>query len=214
MTFSFGDAIAMQRRHPWWMAVFLALQSSHRGDNPAAVSSTDADDVRSTLAGDGDAYARIIRRHQPILVRRMSRFASTANDVEELVQETFVEAYFSLNRYRGDAPFDHWLQRIATRVGYRFWKPRDQQRLRQASIDLSDTSAAQERERPDTDALMLAVALLPPRDRLVITVLYLEGHSVAEAAKLIGWSKTLVKVQAYRARAKLRKLLAPMEGLL
>lgn len=212
-TLSF-DAIAIEHRRPWWVAVLVALQSSDPGDTSAGVSSIDADDVKATLAGDGDAYARIIRRHQPGLVRRMSRFASAAGDIEELVQETFVEAYFSLNRYRGDAPLEHWLQRIATRVGYRFWKRRDKERMKVVSLDVGDRPAAAEKEWPDVDALMLAVNALPPRDRLVITLVYLEGHSVAEAAKLIGWSKTLVKVQAYRARAKLKKLLEPMEGLL
>jgi RNA polymerase sigma-70 factor (ECF subfamily) len=48
---------------------------------------------------------------------------------------------------------------------------------------------------------------LPPRDRLVLTLIYLEGCSVAQAAELSGWSQTMVKVQAHRARKKLKKLL-------
>ena len=48
---------------------------------------------------------------------------------------------------------------------------------------------------------------LSPRDRLVITLLHLENHTVAETAALTGWSQTMVKVQAFRARSKLRKLL-------
>ena len=41
---------------------------------------------------------------------------------EEMVQDVFVEAYLSLRGFRGSAPFAHWLQKIATRVGYRYWK--------------------------------------------------------------------------------------------
>ncbi len=52
-----------------------------------------------------------------------------------------------------------------------------------------------------------ALEQLPPRDRLVLTLLYLEDRSVAEAAELAGWSQTMIKVQAYRARKKVRKLL-------
>jgi RNA polymerase sigma-70 factor (ECF subfamily) len=48
---------------------------------------------------------------------------------------------------------------------------------------------------------------LSPRDRLVVTLLYLENHSVADTASLTGWSQAMVKVQAFRARSKLRKLL-------
>ncbi len=59
----------------------------------------------------------------------------------------------------------------------------------------------------------VAVALeqLAPRDRLVLTLLYLESRSVAEAADLAGWSETMVKVQAHRARKRLRKLLETKE---
>ena len=48
---------------------------------------------------------------------------------------------------------------------------------------------------------------LSPRDRLVVTLLHLENRSVADAAASIGWSQAMVRVQAFRARSKLRKLL-------
>src|SRR5262245_47301985 len=79
-------------------------------------------DVRAAVGGDGEAYARIIRQHQGAIATRMMRFSREPGIVEELVHEVFVEAYFSLSRFRGDAPLEHWLQRIATRVGYRYWK--------------------------------------------------------------------------------------------
>jgi RNA polymerase sigma-70 factor, ECF subfamily len=49
---------------------------------------------------------------------------------------------------------------------------------------------------------------LPPRDRLVLVLMYVDGRSVDEAAQLAGWSKTMIKVQAFRARRKLRALFA------
>jgi RNA polymerase sigma-70 factor (ECF subfamily) len=49
---------------------------------------------------------------------------------------------------------------------------------------------------------------LSARDRLVLTLLYVEGQSVVEAAELSGWSQTMVKVQAYRARQRLKKLVS------
>jgi RNA polymerase sigma-70 factor (ECF subfamily) len=57
----------------------------------------------------------------------------------------------------------------------------------------------------------LLLEKLPPRDRLVLTLLYLQGNSVEEAAQLAGWSRTMVKVQAFRARGKLKKLMEGME---
>jgi RNA polymerase sigma-70 factor (ECF subfamily) len=73
---------------------------------------------------------------------------------------------------------------------------------------VGDVAAAPEAvpaERAE-EVLHRLLAGLPPRDRLVLTLIYLEGASVAQAAELTGWSRTMVKVQAHRARAKLRRL--------
>jgi RNA polymerase sigma-70 factor, ECF subfamily len=173
-------------------------------------------DIRLAVAGDGAAYARLIRRYQQPMARRMRHFARQPADLEELVHEVFVEAYFSLGRFRGDADFSHWLMRIATRVGYRYWKRGRRDETRRASLEsaakgkpLGDTSdpadAAESAEAGEKLAALLEK--LPPRDRLVVTLMYVEGHTVEETAKLTGWSKTMVKVQAFRARGKLRKVL-------
>lgn len=167
-----------------------------------------AADVQAAARGDGEAYARVIRGYQETIARRMLRFSRDPRVLEELVHDVFVEAYFALGGYRGDAPFEHWLQRIATRVGYRHWTQRHRQ---SASSDLR----LHEPEAPghvvrtdDRDEVAVALERLAPRDRLVLTLLYLESRSVAEAANLAGWSESMVKVQAHRARNRLRELLA------
>ena len=58
----------------------------------------------------------------------MWRFTRNRGEWEELVQDVFVEAYFSLKSFRGRAPLLHWLKKVATRVGYRYWKRRKHQR--------------------------------------------------------------------------------------
>ena len=68
------------------------------------------------------AYARLVRRYQSEIADQMWRFSRQVSVAEELVQEVFVEAYFSLAKFRGQSPLLHWLRRIATRVGYRYWK--------------------------------------------------------------------------------------------
>ncbi len=52
---------------------------------------------------------------------------------------------------------------------------------------------------------------LPPRDRLVLTLTIVENCTIAETAEQTGWSQSMVKVQAHRARAKLRKLMEETE---
>ena len=103
---------------------------------------TDADrrDIRSTLDGNEDAYACLVERYEAQVFAQMWRFTRDRLVLEELVQDVFVEAYLSLARFRGEAPFLHWLRRIATRVGYRFWKHerRDRDRRGEARIRVQD----------------------------------------------------------------------------
>jgi hypothetical protein len=79
------------------------------------------EDIRRSRRGDSDAYRRLIERHQEHVGRILWRFSRDRLVHEELVQDVFVEAYMSLSSYRAKAPFAHWLSRIATRVGYRYW---------------------------------------------------------------------------------------------
>lgn len=172
-------------------------------------------DIAATLDGDGQAYARIVRRYQDQITAQMWRLSRQRNDCEQLVHEVFVEAYVSLKQFKGRAPFLHWLRKIATRVGYRYWKQQARAR-RQAAVPLQDwhrsVPAAEVGAAEETAALVHGLLeKLPPRDRLVLTLIYLEECSVAEAAELSGWSQTMVKVQAHRARKKLKKLLEAAE---
>jgi RNA polymerase sigma-70 factor (ECF subfamily) len=171
------------------------------------MNNSDTRDVQGVRGGDdrGAAYERIVRRHQQEIARRLRRFSRDPLVIEELVQETFVQAYFSLHRYRSDAPLIHWLHRIAVRVGYRFWKAL---RTRPTTARLD----AQVIVAPDTqdtlaESLDRVMERLSPRDRLVLTLMYLEDRSVSETAELTGWSQTMVKVQAYRARGRLRTIM-------
>jgi len=205
-----------------YLAPIMPLPARVRGilfavcaDASASPNSMDIDrqDVAAARLGDGDAYSRIIRRHQTAIARQMTRFGRDHATVEELVHDCFVEAFLSLKNYRGDAPFEHWLAKIATRVGYRHWKSqsRDRGRAKKLQSDSAATAfAASSADAGTHDARELANYLLDqlsPRDRLAITLLHLEARSVPEAAELAGWSQTMMKVQAFRARKKLRTLL-------
>jgi RNA polymerase sigma-70 factor, ECF subfamily len=168
------------------------------------------DDLARSSQGDGEAYARIVAGYQSQVARRMWLFARQPEVVEELVQEVFVEAYFSLSKFRAEGPFAAWLTRIATRVGYRHWKRRH--RVKEVVRDDSWWRDLKEQEVEQLDPARAGRLVhgmleeLPPRDRLVLLLMYVEGRSVEESAALAGWSKTMVKVQAFRARRKLRAM--------
>ena len=180
-----------------------------------APDTADATDVAATLAGDGAAYRRLVQRHERAIAAQMRRFSRDPTVFEALTHDVFVEAYFSLRAYRGSAPLVHWLRKIAVRIGYRYWK----QNAGREDITLSADDWNRMRgpaPAPDTatDAAELVhvlLARLSPADRLVLTLLYLDGCSVRQAAERAGWTVVGTKVRALRARNRLRSLIAEGE---
>ena len=180
---------------------------------------TDIDDVRLSRQGDPDAYTRLIERHQQEISKIMWRFSRNRTVHEELVQDVFVEAYISLATYKERAPFTHWLTRIATRVGYRYWKLKAREKKFER-FSLEDWDQLNTKSSEEIDASQAAALLhnllgqLSPRDRLVLTLRYLEGCDVVETAHRTGWTKSMVKVQTLRAKKRLQKLLPKQEIVL
>ncbi len=169
----------------------------------------------AALEGDDGAYMALVDEHQPMVAKLMWRFTRDPLMLEELVHDTFVQTYLSLPNYRGTGPLGGWIRTIAVRAGYRYWKTKAKDKDRQT---LNEQIALEpyrpesvDSESPDAEtahrALYDALAQLPPRDRLVLTLLYWENCSTRDAAKLTGWSGSMVRVQAFRARKKLKKLL-------
>jgi len=170
----------------------------------------DTVDIKATLGGDGDAFGRIVSRHQKAISGRMWKFTRDRTFLEELVNDVFVEAYISLKNFKGTGPFSHWLNCIATRTGYRFW--RKQKKRTEREVPLQDWDAI-ESDKVVLDPVEAGEVVqnlldqLPPRDRLVLSLMYLEEMSVEEAAEHTGWSRSMVKVQAHRARKKLKTIM-------
>jgi RNA polymerase sigma-70 factor (ECF subfamily) len=168
------------------------------------------------LSGDEDCYARLVRRYETQITRLMWRFSRDPTVCEELVQEVFVEAYFSLKSYRGQAPFLHWLRKIGTRVGYRFWK---EQAKSKSYMPLTDIDAIERRDKDVIESSEAAqilhslLARLPRADRLVLTLMYFDNCGTKEIAERMGWNRAMVKMRALRARKKL-KTIAERENLL
>lgn len=185
--------------------------SAFATENRDKTDAAELEDIRRSSQGDSDAYRRLIERHQEHVGRILWRFSRDRLVHEELVQDVFVEAYMSLRSYRAKAPFAHWLSRIATRVGYRYWKQMARRRETE-SFTLEEWDRMPEEPPDQMDPSQAAslvhrlLAQLRPRDRLVLTLRYLEGCNVAETAHRTGWTQSMVKVQTRRAIKRLEKL--------
>lgn len=180
-----------------WVSAWLSHQDEHAAQALMEVSYP--------------RIAQIVRGHLPY---RMAE--------ADLAQEVLVKLFQNLHRYDPARPWEHWLSRLTLNVC------RDHLRARAARpelrwTDLSDGErrafdlATEERggdgaaEASDARLLLRKVLdTLPADDRLVLTLLHLEERSVAEIAELTGWSRARVKVQAFRARGRLRKAMDRM----
>ena len=168
--------------------------------------------VRATLSGDEGAYAELIRRHKGRVFGTCSRFARDAHQLDDLCQEVFLRAWRKLASFRGDAPFEHWLARLTITACYDFLRRERRHRehlsldefradIRDAGVDAADAS------RAACELVAWAMQRISPEERLVLTLLELEEHTVREIAQHTGWSESNVKVRAFRARARLKEIL-------
>ena len=182
------------------------------------MDSSDAEIIAAVLNGDTARFELLVKKYQPRVFATARRYARRENEVEDIVQEVFLKSFQKLRSFRGEAPFEHWLMRLAVRTCYDFL--RVHQRNRETSFtDISDqeTDWLERFDSRPGDAAETASAAqalvrkvleqLAPAARLVITLLEIEERSVKEIAALTGWSVPLVKVRAFRARAEMRKCL-------
>ncbi len=201
----------------------VAVQADRGQGFPQAVSSQDLrrehlrsqdrDNVLAVLAGDAGAFEPLIRRHEKAVAGLMWRFSRDRQVRAELVQDVFVEAYLSLRNYDCSRPFLPWLRTIATRVGYRHWQilERQKRQVQMDDVPLRDDGGGSDTGEPTAvraaALLHSLLARLSPEDRLVLTLVYLEGCDLREVAARTGWNRASAAMRAYRARRRLRKLI-------
>jgi RNA polymerase sigma-70 factor (ECF subfamily) len=180
---------------------------------------TEAELIAAVLKGDAASFEPLIEKYSPRVFATARRYARRESEVEDIVQEVWLKAYQKLKSFRGEAPFEHWLMRLAVRTCYDFL--RSHQRNRESSFsELSEPEddwlerfvhnpgTARDDAAAARQLVQRVLQQLSPPARLVITLLEIEDRSVKEISKLTGWSVPLVKVRAFRARAEMRKVLA------
>ena len=182
---------------------------------------SEAELITAVLKGDSASFEPLVVKYSPRVFATARRYARRESEIEDIVQEVWLKAFDKLRTFRSEAPFEHWLMRLAVRTCYDFL--RAHQRNRESSF--SELSEPEEdwlerfvadpgnaAEAADAARLLIERVLerLSPAARLVIQLLEIEDHSVKEIAEITGWSVPLVKVRAFRARGEMRKILSRM----
>ncbi|MFQ6020357.1 MAG: sigma-70 family RNA polymerase sigma factor [Dehalococcoidia bacterium] len=170
--------------------------------------------VDAARAGDDQAIAEIYALYFPRVYRYILARMGNIDDAEDLTEEVFMRVLDAIGRFEWrDAPFSAWLFRIAHNAVIS-QRRRDGARGRSAPLSDAlpvDTQGPEEmvENRLALNEIMTAARRLPEAQRMVITLRFAAGLSVAETAKALGKGEGNIKVIQHKAIAKLRGMLAP-----
>jgi len=173
-------------------------------------------------AGDQAAYAQLVEDNASAIYRLALRLMGNEADAEDVLQETFLSAFKSIDRFEGRSSLSTWLYRIASNAALMRLRRNEPE---QVSVDEPierDNGEMMPRQffdfccLPEDDLLReeareqmkLAINELPPTLRSVFVLRDIEGLSTAETAETLDLSESAVKSRLMRARLKLREQLS------
>ena len=178
--------------------------------------------VERVREGDEDA-ARVLMRHlHGLIIKIVRSHLPRRTSEEDLIQAVYVKVFTRIDQYRGAVPFEHWVSRVAVntclnqiahekiRPEWRLSDLSEEEEQVVQNLAATDDDLSPEDGLASRELVEKMLARLNPEDRLVITLLHLEQKSVEEVRHITGWSAPLVKVRAFRARAKMKKHLSEL----
>jgi RNA polymerase sigma-70 factor (ECF subfamily) len=187
------------------------------------VSADDRRLIAASLKGDPAAFGELVRRYQDRLYNTVYRLLDNADDAQDVVQDAFVNAYQSLDGFKGDSQFFTWLYRIAVNTAI---SHKRKQRLtlsidsgrngerRVEPLDDSDASRPEHAlERAEEERrVQQALNRLSAEHRAVLILKDMEGQKYEAMAEILGVPIGTIRSRLHRARTELRELLEQDEG--
>ena len=177
---------------------------------------TDEELVGIVVGGDVDCFEELITRYQPRVFGMARKYFRNESDAEDVVQTIFTKTFQKLSSYKGTAPFEHWFMRLSVNACYDALRRKRNRPDQTISDMLFDDESWQDRlgNIPDAsdrvgleearELVYTVLGQISDRARIVLTLQELEGRTIKEIAEITGWSESLVKVQAFRARKEMR----------
>lgn len=168
--------------------------------------------VDRCLTGEPAASRELFRRHRNRVHASLFRVLGSNQDMDDLLQEAFLQVFQSLRGWRAEASLATWIDRVAVRCAYRHLS---QRRRRIATAPLDDDAdaapssvatgpgAGRQLARDGVVRLYAVLDQLSPAARLAFTLHELDGRSLAETAELIGSTVTATKLRVWRARKRI-----------
>ena len=168
---------------------------------------TDEAIVQRVLAGERALYEVLVRRHNQRLYRAARAILRNESEVEDVMQEAYVQAFAHLAQFRAEARFSTWLTRIAVHEAL----ARRRRAMRQTEVEepvFVITPEQQAGTRELAKLLERAIDTLPDNFREVLMLRTVEDMSVADTAAVLDIPEDTVKTRLFRARNLLREAIA------
>lgn len=196
---------------------------SARGPSARNASFPAADDERRNeedlisriRAGDRAAFGELIRLHLPRAYTLAFRVLRHREDAEDLVQDAALSALAHIEAFNSARRFWPWFARIIVNRGLDIAAGRSVRSTDPIPDEFASAAAspAERAERREVlDRFRHALALLPPRQQLVVQLFELDGYTVSEIADLLSSTSTAVRWNLHAGRMRLREALAPLHG--
>ena len=176
---------------------------------------SDAELVARVLRGDQELYTQLVERYQAVLYRHALGMVASPDAAADLVQDSFVKGYTSLDRCQDPARFGAWVFRILRNRALDYLKDR-----RRKNVPLDEgTAQLPSRDDPATDleraemgrAVTDALGALPAAQREAFLLKHVDGRSYEEMAEMLGGSVSALKMRVMRAREALQAVLSPTQ---
>jgi RNA polymerase sigma-70 factor (ECF subfamily) len=167
--------------------------------------------IQKTLKGDASAFGYFVDAYQDQAMTIACRICGNRQDAEDIVQDAFVKAFHNLHTFRSDSKFSTWFYRIVYNtaitairsVPYQIQYV-DYERTGDEAAMYSDLETLDQLEEAEQEALLnKALELIPPDERVILTLFYLEENTIRDVGKMTGLTESHIKVKLHRARKRM-----------
>jgi RNA polymerase sigma factor (sigma-70 family) len=179
--------------------------------------------IESVKQGDEAAAATLMEHLYPLVLKLVRSYRARRVQEEDLTQMVFLKVFTRLETYSGKVPLEHWVSRVAVNTCLNQLKAEKvRPELRWADMSEEECHVVETLHKTQAElhpskslaareVVEILMDQLKPKDRLLVQLIHLEEKSIKEVQQITGWSKPVIKVRAFRARQKLKKLWRQVE---
>lgn len=175
----------------------------------SATREHDLELARRAATGDRVAQRELFVEQRANVHRALFRILGSNREIEDLLQDAFIEIFKALGSFRGDSTLGRWCQTIAVRVAYLAISRRRPPAVELALVEetvASDTDLRRQVQiREAARRLYAALDRIEAKQRIAFALAAIDGKSLAEVAELTGSSVFAVKTRVWRARRELMR---------